>query len=70
MVLTRGDLDLLRQLKAAGGRGRTVRAFDIRVTLDRLAKGGFVYAQATGLEMVNYRIAKRGKDAIEEHDLN
>ena len=38
MVLTREDLDLLRQLKAAGERGRTVRAFNIRVTLNRLAK--------------------------------
>lgn len=70
MVLTREDLDLLKQLKAAGERGRTIRAFDIRVVLNRLAKGGFVYAQATCLELVNYRIAKRGKDAIEEHDLN
>ena len=45
MVLTREDLDLLRQLKAAGVRGRAVRHVDIRVTLNRLAKGGDAMAQ-------------------------
>ena len=33
MVLTFGDLELLKQLRAAGGLGRNVRELNIRVTL-------------------------------------
>ena len=43
MILTRGDLALLKQLKAAGGRGRNVRELNIRATLDRLVKGGYLW---------------------------
>ena len=44
MILTQGDLELLKQLKAAGERGRNVRELNIRVTLtahqiDRLHYG-------------------------------
>jgi hypothetical protein len=35
MVLTLGDLDLLKQLRGAGASGRNVRELNIRVTLDR-----------------------------------
>jgi hypothetical protein len=35
LVLTLGDLELLKQLRAAGGCGRNVRELNIRVTLDR-----------------------------------
>ena len=70
MVLTREDLGLLKQLAAAGECGRTIRAFDARIVLNRLAKGGLVHARPTGIELVNYRIAQRGKDAIVEHDLS
>jgi hypothetical protein len=38
MVLTLRDLELLKQLRAAGGRGRDVRELNIRVTLNRLGK--------------------------------
>jgi len=42
MVLTLGDLDLLKQLRGAGASGRSVRELNIRVTLDRLVKGGYL----------------------------
>ena len=70
MMLSEQDLDFLKQLRAAGERGRTIQAFNIRVALDRLAKGGFVVARTTGLELVNYRITQRGRDALVECDLN
>jgi hypothetical protein len=54
-------------LKAAGEHGRTIRAFNTRLVLDRLAKYGYVAARSTGLELVQYRITKRGEDAILEH---
>ena len=68
MVLTQGDLELLKQLRAAGERGRTIRAYSTRLVLDRLAKGGYVVARPTGLDLVQYRITQRGQDAIEEHN--
>ena len=67
MVLTPEDLELLKQLKAAGECGRNIRGFNTRVALQRLARGGYVVARA-GVELVNYRITKRGEDAIAEHD--
>ena len=70
MILTGQDLDFLKQLRAAGERGRTVQTSSIRVALDRLAKGGFVVARPTGLDLVNYRITQRGRDALVEQDSN
>ena len=67
MVLTREDLELLKRLQAAGERGRTIPEFNTRIALQRLARGGYVVARA-GLELVNYRITQRGKDAVIEHD--
>ena len=70
MILSEQDLDFLKQLRAAGERGRTVQASSIRVALDRLAKGGFVLARPTGRELVTYRITQRGQHALVECDLN
>jgi hypothetical protein len=70
VVLTRADLDLLKQLNASGERGRAIQGFNTRVALQRLAKGGYVIARVGGHELINYRITQRGKDAIAEHDLN
>jgi hypothetical protein len=36
MTLAREDVELLKQLKAAGERGSDVRELNVRVTLDRL----------------------------------
>ena len=48
MILMEDELDLLKQLKGAGERGRTIRTFDTRLGLDRLVKAGYVASQATG----------------------
>jgi hypothetical protein len=69
MVLTLGDLELLKQLRAAGGLGRNVRQLNIRVTLDRLVKGGYLVGRPVDRYSVQYRFTQRGQDAIVEHDL-
>ena len=58
--LTMEDVALLKQLKAAGDVGRTIRADNMRLALDHLAKGGYVVARPTGLDLVYYRITQRG----------
>jgi hypothetical protein len=69
MTLTQVDLELLKQLRAAGDRGRNVRELKTRVPLDRLVKGGYLVARPADVESVQYRITQRGKDAIVEHDM-
>jgi hypothetical protein len=54
------DVALLKQQKAAGDVGRTIRADNMRLALDHLAKGGYVVARPTGLDLVYYRITQRG----------
>jgi hypothetical protein len=66
MILTQEDLELLKQLKGAGERGCTIRAFDIRARVARLVRGGYVLDRATGL-LGHYRITRRGDDALVEH---
>jgi DNA-binding transcriptional regulator PaaX len=68
MVLTLGDLDLLKQLRGAGASGRNVRELNVRVTLDRLVKGGYLVGRPVDRYSVRYRITQRGQDAIVEHD--
>jgi hypothetical protein len=68
MIPTSKDLQLLKQLQAAGGLGRDVRETDTRALLDRLAKSQYVSAPPVGVETVRYWITSRGKDAIIEHD--
>ena len=69
MFLGREDVELLKQLIAAGERGRDVSELNIRVTLDRLVNGGYLVARPIDLDSVRYRITQRGQDAIVEHDL-
>jgi hypothetical protein len=64
MTLTKEEVGLLKQLKGAGERGRTIRAFHTRVRLDRLVGAGYVADQPTGFDLVHYRITKRGEDAL------
>jgi hypothetical protein len=68
MVLTIGDLELLKQLRAAGKLGRDVRNLKIRVKLDRLVQGGYVVGRPKDAVSVQYRITERGEDAIVEHE--
>ena len=67
MVLTLGDLKFLKELKAAGDLGRNVRELNVRVTLDRLVKGGYLVGRPVDRYSVQYRITQRGQDAIVEH---
>ena len=66
MTLTKEEVELLKQLKGAGERGRTIRAFDPRIKLDRLVRAGYVADQPTGRDLVDYRITKRGEDALSD----
>jgi DNA-binding transcriptional regulator PaaX len=68
MILAREDVELLKQLKAAGERGRDVSELNIRVTLDRLVKGGYLVGRPIDRDSIRYRITQRGQDAIVEHD--
>jgi hypothetical protein len=66
-ILSPTDIGLLKELKVAGERGQTTRTFRMRLVLDRLAKDGYVSARSTVLELVHYRITRRGPDAIPNH---
>jgi hypothetical protein len=68
MVLTMGDLKLLKELRAAGNLGRDVRDLNIQINLDRLVKGGYVVGRPKDAVSVQYRITQRGEDAIVEHE--
>jgi hypothetical protein len=68
MVLTLADLELLKQFKGAGQRGRDVRELSIRIPLDRLVKGGYLAGRPIDQYSVQYRITQRGEDAIVEHE--
>ena len=61
MTLTKEEVELLKELKGAGERGRTIRAFDTRVRLKRLVRAGYVAHQPTGLDLVHYRITNAGR---------
>jgi DNA-binding MarR family transcriptional regulator len=68
MNLTLEEVAMLKELKAAGASGRTVRPYDTGLALDRLAKDGYVVARPSGLDLVHYRITTRGQKALAEHD--
>jgi hypothetical protein len=68
MSLTPEEVALLKQLKGAGDGGRTIRTYNTRLALDRLAKSGYVVARPTGLDLVHYRISGQGQEALLEHD--
>jgi hypothetical protein len=67
MVLSQEDLDFLKQLRAAGEPGRTIRGCDAGVALLRLVKGGYIIDRTTGRNLIEYRITRRGDDALAEH---
>jgi hypothetical protein len=71
MMIVRDELlkTVLSLPRAAGRRGRNVRELNIRVSLDRLVKGGYLVGRPISRDLVQYRITQRGQDAIVEHDL-
>jgi hypothetical protein len=68
MNLTPEEVVLLKQLKGAGDGGRTIRTYNTRLALDRLAKSGYVIGRPTGLELVHYRISGQGQEALLAQD--
>jgi hypothetical protein len=70
VILTQEEVELLKQLKAAGGRGRTVSTLKTHDRLKRLVDAGYVTDQAASLDLVrHYRITKRGENALSEAHL-
>jgi hypothetical protein len=67
MILTQEDLEFLKQLRGAGERGRTIRTRDTGAALLRLVKGGYVIDRTTGRNLIQFRITRRGDDALAEH---
>jgi hypothetical protein len=61
IILGPADIGLLKELKAASERGRTIRTFSTRLVVDRLAKNGYVKARSTGPELIHYRIPAAAK---------
>ena len=68
MKLTSEEMVLLEQLKVAGESGRTIRTYKTRLVLDRLAKGGYVLASPTGLDLVHYQITGQGEEVLAQQD--
>jgi hypothetical protein len=66
MILTQEEMKLLKQLKAAGKRGRTISALNTPSVLRRLVKAGYVSAHEADLDLVRYRITKRGEYVLSD----
>jgi DNA-binding PadR family transcriptional regulator len=64
MTLTKEELKLLKELKAAGTRGRTISAGKPHDGLKSLVKAGYATAHGAGLDRVLYLITERGKEAL------
>jgi predicted transcriptional regulator len=62
--VTQEELEILKLLKIAGKRGCTVRAFLASAALKRLVKDGYVVDQQTALDLVHYRITRRGEEVL------
>jgi hypothetical protein len=61
MTLTKEELKLLKELKAAGTRGRTISAGKPHDGLKSLVKAGYATAHGAG---VLYLITERGREAL------
>jgi hypothetical protein len=58
------EIDILKQLEAAGKRGRTMSEAVSREAMDRLVKFGLVTNHAPSVDTVLYLITDRGKLAL------
>jgi len=63
--LTKDEVDFLKQLAAAGPRGRTISGAKSREGLSRLVKVGYVKDQAGALDVVVFVITDFGRRALE-----
>jgi hypothetical protein len=62
--LTAQEIGYLKELCAAGERGRTVSAPTPRNELHRLIDAGYVNDHAISMDAVNYTITKRGRRVL------
>jgi hypothetical protein len=65
-ILTNEEMDLLKQLKAAGERGRMVSTLNTPGVLRRLVRAGYVTNADVGLDLVRSRITKHGEYALSD----
>jgi len=62
--LTAQEIGYLKELCAAGDRGRTVTAPTLRNGLDRLVSAGYVNDHAINMKAVIYTITEHGRRAL------
>jgi hypothetical protein len=62
--LTTKEIGFLKQLEAAGVRGRTISAPTPRAGLGRLVDAGYVTDRAVSMDVVLYTITDRGRAAL------
>jgi hypothetical protein len=66
IVLTAEEIKYLKQLSAAGQRGRTISAPTLRSGLKRLVKAKFVVGRAVSLDAGHYVITDSGRIILRE----
>jgi hypothetical protein len=62
--LTTGEIAVLKELLAAGERGRTCSGLKARSGFSRLVKAGYVLEQAASMDALAYVITKVGRQAL------
>jgi len=63
--LTTDEVSYLKELVAAGVRGRTISAPTPRHGLERLVQNGYVVDRAISMDTVHYLITDLGRRALE-----
>jgi hypothetical protein len=66
--LTKDEIDLLKQLEAAGPRGRTISGAKSREGPARLVKAGYVKDHAASIDTVAYLITDAGRRALAQQN--
>ena len=66
MILTNEEMELSKQLKAAGERGRMVSTLNTPGVLRRLVRAGYVTNADVGLDLVRSRITKHGEYVLSD----
>lgn len=64
--LTKNEIQLLKELKAAGERGRLISGASSRTGLARLVKAHYVKEKAVSLDAVLYLITQLGRQALDK----
>jgi len=62
--LTRDEVKYLKELVAAGERGRTINAPTPRDGLERLVQASYVVARAISTDAMHYLITNHGRKAL------